>query len=192
MESRRATVVSGMMAGTCEASLTPFERVQTLLQDPKYTRSFSNTHNAFTKIQGSYGIRELYRGFTAILYRNSMSTALFFTLRDPVKELVNPLKRDDRLMSALSDFISGSCIGGFISTLFFPANVVKTKMQSRLGGEFPSFTSTLAHVYEERGNSLRMVYRGVHLNLIRSMVSWGIINAMYEVYLRTYSTTFHD
>ena len=179
----QATVVSGMLAGTFEAFLTPFERVQTLLQHPKYIKSFSNTQKVFSKISGEYGVKELYRGYTAILYRNSLSTALFFTMKEPVKELVKFQEQENKMMSAFSDFISGSAIGGFISTVFFPVNVVKTRMQSQIGGSYLSFTRTLVKVFNERNRSLRMLYRGVHLNLIRSMVSWGIINTMYEVYL---------
>lgn len=42
-----AKVIAGVVAGSAESILLPFERVQTLLADSKFHRYFSNTPNAF-------------------------------------------------------------------------------------------------------------------------------------------------
>lgn len=42
-----AKTVAGMVAGTFEAALMPFERVQTLLADATYHQRYRNTHHAF-------------------------------------------------------------------------------------------------------------------------------------------------
>ena len=39
--------------------------------------------------------------------------------------------------------------------------------------------ATLAAVAKQRGG-VRGLYAGVHLNAARSLVSWGIVNAVYE------------
>lgn len=54
--------VAGMVAGSCEAVLLPFERIQTLLSDSTYHNHFKNTFDAFRKIHVHYGIAEYYRG----------------------------------------------------------------------------------------------------------------------------------
>lgn len=42
-----AKVIAGVVAGSVESILLPFERVQTLLADSKFHQYFSNTQNAF-------------------------------------------------------------------------------------------------------------------------------------------------
>lgn len=45
-----AKIAAAMIAGTTEAVLTPFERIQTLLQDHKYQQQFKNTTHAFYRL----------------------------------------------------------------------------------------------------------------------------------------------
>ena len=53
-------------------------------------------------------------------------------------------------------------------------------MQSIYGEPFIGTVKALRLAYAERGRSIRRVYRGVHMNFFRSLISWGIINAAYE------------
>lgn len=184
MSAHTATVAAGFMAGTCEATFTPLERVQTLLQDPKYTEQFRNTSGAFRQILTKHGgVPELYRGLTPVLYRNGPSSAIFFTLRRPIRERLKTEEDDSKLKKAVYDFLSGSAVGAFCSTLMFPVNVVKTRMQAQLGGPFHSFSHTFQVIWKERDRSWRKVYAGIQVNLVRSFISWGIINAVYEIML---------
>lgn len=181
----QAVMVSGMLAGTCEAALTPFERVQVLLLTPKYQNTFRNTFHAFTTIGTNYGMKEYFRGVSAILYRNGPSTTVFFALRLPIKDALPSADRNS-IKNTVNDFISGAMIGAICSTLFYPVNVVKSRMQSQLGGEFHSFSSTFKIIYQERNRSIRKLFRGMHVNLARSLISWGIINAAYEQLMETF------
>jgi hypothetical protein len=67
-----------------------------------------------------------------------------------------------------ANFISGAILGASISTLFFPINVVKHRLQSSLGTPFESSLSVFRVVWKERHGSLRELYRGVHMNFTRS------------------------
>lgn len=42
-----AKIIAGCVAGTVEAFIMPFERIQTLLAHEKYHEHFKNTHQAF-------------------------------------------------------------------------------------------------------------------------------------------------
>ena len=77
-----------------------------------------------------------------------------------------------------ADFVSGACLGAFISTIFYPVNTTKTHMQKTLGGDFQSFLSVFRHLLKERG--AWGMFRGVHVNYTRSFMSWGIINMSYS------------
>ncbi|XP_007498084.1 mitochondrial nicotinamide adenine dinucleotide transporter SLC25A51 isoform X2 [Monodelphis domestica] len=173
--------VAAVLAGTTEALLTPLERVQTLLQDQKNNDKFTNTLHAFKALK-SYGIAEYYRGLIPILFRNGLSNVLFFGLRGPIKEYLPEAKSHSAHL--VDDFICGGVLGAMLGFIFFPLNVVKTRMQSQIGGEFQSFSQVFGKIWVERNGKLTHLFRGAHLNYHRSLLSWGIINATYEFLLR--------
>ncbi|ETW04041.1 hypothetical protein, variant [Aphanomyces invadans] len=169
---------AAFLSGTSEAILTPFERIQTLLQTTKYNSTFSSAADAVVKVTRR-GLREHYRGVTAILIRNAPSNIIFFGLREPVRDLL-PLTTTSHGTFA-ADFVSGAVLGAFLSTLFFPLNVAKTRMQSVYATRrHMGVMEALELTYHERGGSWAKVYRGVHINFVRSLVTWGIINSTYE------------
>ncbi|XP_009862144.2 mitochondrial nicotinamide adenine dinucleotide transporter SLC25A51 [Ciona intestinalis] len=180
-----ATLVASMCAGTCEATLVPFERIQTLLLDPKHHNTFRNSYHAFSSLYVNYSMKEYFRGTTAVLYRNGPSSVIFFTLRHPIKNRL-PDADKSSVQNSINDFISGAMIGAMCSTIFYPVNVVKARMQSKLGGDFPSFYSTFKIVFSERNYKVRKLYRGMHINFGRSLLSWGIINAAYEFLMEVF------
>lgn len=169
---------AALLAGSVEATLTPFERVQILLSHRAYNERFSNTYHVFKEIRINYGFREYYRGLTAILLRNGPSNVLFFGLRGKIKEMLP--ESSTKMGNMANDFVSGAVLGAALSTLFFPVNVVKNQMQKNLGGEFTSVIKTFILVYNERGRSIKRLYYGLPLNYTRALVSWGIINCTYE------------
>ncbi|XP_054719907.1 mitochondrial nicotinamide adenine dinucleotide transporter SLC25A51-like [Uloborus diversus] len=166
------------LAGSTEALLTPFERVQILLQDRHYNMKFRNTYHAFVDLR-QYGMKEYYRGFTPILLRNSVGNILFFSLKDKVK-LVLP-QSDSVVHHLINDFISGAFVGALTSTIFYPVNVVKTQMQVCCGTPFVSLIEAFKITFNDRGRSIRKMYLGVHVNYTRAFISWGIINASHQM-----------
>lgn len=183
MPSTANHATAAMLAGCIEALLTPFERIQTLLQDKKYHQNYRNTLHAFISLR-NYGTFEYYRGLTPILFRNGPSNVAFFLLRGKIKQSLPATEKPSA--DIVKNFVSGGILGAVISTVFFPLNVVKTQMQCRVGGEFIGLFKTFQIVYRERNRSLRELFRGVHINYTRSMISWGIINASYEILKELY------
>lgn len=178
----QSLVIAAFGAGCTEALLTPFERVQTLMLDHRWSQQFRNTPHAFVSLY-KYGVREYYRGISAILLRNGPSNIIFFGCRDPLR---SALPESMERLGFLADFVSGACLGAFISTIFYPINTTKTHMQKTLGGEFTSFRSVFKSLLRERG--VRGMFRGVHVNYTRSFMSWGIINMTYGYLLRLLRT----
>jgi len=170
---------SAILAGCVEATLTPFERIQVLLQDRYYHGRYRNMAHAVQELGQKYGFREYYRGLTAILLRNGPSNAVFFLLRNEMKQRMPPTT--STAGDVLENFICGGILGAVISTIFFPTNVVKIRMQSRVGGKFESFFTALSVIYNQRNRSIALMFRGVHFNCFRSLLSWGVINASYEL-----------
>ncbi|XP_037636485.1 solute carrier family 25 member 51b [Sebastes umbrosus] len=170
------------LAGTAEAVLMPFERVQTLLQDHRHHGRFNNTVHTFRTLLSEYGVRECYRGLVPVLLRNGPSNVLFFGLRGPIKEQLPQV--NSRAGHMVNDFVCGGLLGAFLGIMFYPLNVVKSRAQSQVGGAFQPCRQVLLTVWRERGGSVAMLFRGAHLNYHRSLLSWGIINATYELLLK--------
>ncbi|XP_040028472.2 mitochondrial nicotinamide adenine dinucleotide transporter SLC25A51-like [Gasterosteus aculeatus] len=170
------------LAGTAEAFLAPFERVQTLLQDHRHHGRFNNTVHTFRTLLTEHGVRECYRGLVPILLRNGPSNVLFFGLRGPIKEQLP--EASSRAGHMVNDFVCGGLLGAALGIMFYPLNVVKSRAQSQVGGAFQPCREVLLTVWRERGGSVAMLFRGAHLNYHRSLLSWGIINATYELLLK--------
>jgi len=178
MSVTSSVVLAAFCAGCTEAVLTPFERIQTLMLDHSWEGKFRNTPHAFVSLS-QYGVREYYRGISAILLRNGPSNIIFFSCRDKLRSL---LPSSMEKFSLVADFLSGACLGAFISTIFYPLNTTKTHMQKSVGGEFKSLLTVFSHLLKERG--AWGMFRGVHVNYTRSFMSWGIINMTYGYLLQ--------
>jgi len=184
ISTMKLNLVASFLAGSIEALLTPFERMQTLLaisEHKDYVR-VQNTIHTILKIRKHHTYKEYYRGFTAVLLRNGPSTALFFLLREPIKQSLPDVHSG--FQNVIEDFVSGAVLGASISTMTYPLNVVKSNMQKHLGTEFKSIYRTFLEVYNLRNRSIRQLYFGVSLNFTRSLISWGIINASYEFFMK--------
>ncbi|GBM19750.1 Solute carrier family 25 member 51 [Araneus ventricosus] len=172
--------VAAILAGATEAVLTPFERVQTLLQDRHFNTKFKNTYHVFSELR-QHGYKEYYRGMTPILIRNSIGNILFFSLKDELRKLFPKSSKNSLLHNLVIDFFSGAFVGALTSTVFYPVNVVKTKMQVCYGTPYISLIEAFKQTYIERDRSIRKLYFGVHVNYTRAFISWGIINASHQL-----------
>ncbi|KAI5693629.1 hypothetical protein M8J75_002655 [Diaphorina citri] len=171
---------SAMFAGSIEAMLTPFERLQTLLQDSAYHTQLNNTPHLVKHIYKEYGMKEYYRGLSPVLLRNGPSNVVFFIARDEVMIRFPTESNKDRMYKIfIKDFLIGAVIGAINSSVFFPFNVIKIHMQSKLGGSYDSLWQVTREIYIDRGRRLSSFYRGVHMNCTRSFISWGVAMVAY-------------
>lgn len=178
VNSYMAKTIAGLTAGTFEAALMPFERIQTLLADSTYHSLFRNTAQAFTYVWRNYGIKELYRGLSPIILRNGPSNSMFFVMREEVAERLPA--HENSVTQTVQEFLAGALIGAIISSIFYPLNVIKVSMQSTMGTSSIGISEALLNVYNERGRKIRNVYKGVSVNCSRAFISWGIMNTAYE------------
>ncbi|KAF6204376.1 hypothetical protein GE061_002717 [Apolygus lucorum] len=172
-----STILAAITAGSIECVLLPFERLQTILQHERYHKDLINMKHAVTVLWRTHGFSEFYRGLVPVLFRNGPSNAMFFLLREDAMERFPQASSTAGML--LRQFTIGAMIGAMCSTVFYPCNVLKVHMQSRIGGPFQSVPAAICEIYRERG-SVRAFFRGVHLNYTRSCISWGVINTAYE------------
>jgi len=108
-----------------------------------------------------------------------LSNVIFFASREQAQKVLPA--PSSMWMKYGVDFVRGGLIGAIISSAFYPLNVVKSKMQGTLGGDFESPRQIFQIVFNERNRKWTKMFTGVHLNLTRALLSWGIINASYEL-----------
>ena len=174
-------LIASCCSGLTEALLTPFERVQTLMQIPSYNSQFKNFFSAFRQM----GVREMYTGLSAIAMRNCLGSGLFLFFREPFQKLL-PHRENGGIVNLLSDFFNGAVLGACISTLSFPFSVAKVQMQKNMVHQ-PGLSAfrAIGNVIIERGSVIGL-YNGAGVNFMRALLSWGIVNAVYEKFGRLF------
>ncbi|KAH9407601.1 hypothetical protein TYRP_012423 [Tyrophagus putrescentiae] len=194
-QEMKTVFVAAMMSGTTEALLTPFERVQSILQDGRFNNQYRNTFDAFRQLK-RYGILEYYRGTTAILLRNGPTTFVYFAYKDKLKDFLLP--KEGFLLShwnasrshkeTLRSFVSGATLGSAISTFVYPLNVIRIQMMvQEVGSRHLSVLGTAYNLYTERHGNANLMFSGIQTNLARSFFYWGCMTVFSEM-LRDYFT----
>lgn len=172
--------LSGATSGLVESVLTPFERVQTLLTCPRHALALNNMVSGSFYMLRYFPLKEFYRGWSSVVLRNTISTTLFFFIRDYINAQVPAGKHEN-----LKNFCTGALLGSTLTTVCFPFNATRIYMQGELGVPYQSFSSSFLKLYALRSYSLRKMYLGAGVNALRSLLAWGVINMTYE-YLTRY------
>ncbi|XP_067903096.1 solute carrier family 25 member 53-like [Heterodontus francisci] len=174
--------IAGSLSGIIEALvLTPFERVQNVLQDHRKDVKLPNIQSILKEFN-SYSFKDklqlgYYRGFLPILLRNGTGSALYFSFKDPIKNSL----LDKGIPSGISAFVSGSLNGMMVCFILYPLSVVIANMQSHIGEEKMSLWNFISKFWVSRARSLLYIYRGGSLVILRSCITWGITTTIYEL-----------
>lgn len=185
---------AAFLAGCTEALLTPFERVQVLLQDSKQHSNYANTIDALRKIKEKFGYREFYRGMHAVALRGSAGSLLYFHMKEQVEFLLPASILEDEIGASLkwkwlTGFITGATVGPAVSTVVYPFKPIIAHMQLKAGGKFLSLIPVTVTLVKSRG--IRGLYYGLPINCMRSSISWGTTTATYE-FVHQYLSTIQD
>ncbi|KAL1512488.1 hypothetical protein ABEB36_002072 [Hypothenemus hampei] len=174
-----------ILAGTFESLFMPLERIQMLLVASNYNKRFRNMFHVVKVMANDYGLKEFYRGYSIVLFRNISSNSCFFIAKEEIHKRVElseiSLKRN------FQHFIFGSALGSFMTLLFYPVKVVKVNVHKQLGGRFSTVKEVFKEVYQKNGGGIRNFYKGAFINWGRALFSWGITNSSYEYIKRQIS-----
>ncbi|KAM5196557.1 solute carrier family 25 member 53 isoform 2-T5 [Hipposideros larvatus] len=177
---------AGLMSGVVEAvALSPFERVQNVLQDGRKQARFPSTFSILKEFN-SYGLwgrlsLGYYRGFWPVLLRNSLGSALYFSFKDPIQDGL----AEQGLPHWVPALVSGSVNGTITCLVLYPLIVLVANMQSHIGWQsMPSLRASIQNVWDTRGRKVSLIYRGGSLVILRSSVTWGLTTAIHDFLLR--------
>ncbi|XP_073456755.1 solute carrier family 25 member 53 [Aquarana catesbeiana] len=180
--------LSGCLSGAIEAVLlVPFERMQNILQDGRNTARFPSTVSVLQEFQ-TYNNNQkfscgIYRGFSIILVRNALGSAIFLSCKEPIRDLLSL----QGLPSWAPSLGSGSFIGAFTSLVLYPLCVLVANMQAEVGKDLPGVREVAKTVWENCGGRVSLLYRGASLIIVRSCVTWGVTNSIHDTLSRQHS-----
>ncbi|KAL4695412.1 hypothetical protein H8959_000507 [Pygathrix nigripes] len=170
------------MSGLVEAvALSPFERVQNVLQDGCKQARFASTFSILEEFN-SYGLwgrlsRGYYHVFWPVLARNSLGSALYFSFKDPIQDGL----AEQGLPHWVPALLSGSVNETITCLVLYPLIVLVGNMQSHIGWQsMPSLWISAQDVWNTWGQKLLLIYRAGSLVILRSRVTWGFTTAIHE------------
>ena len=186
--------------------LTPIELVKCKLQYPisTPTNGISQTYknhgplNVIASVFRDHGIRGFWRGQLGTLIRETGGSAAWFgSYEGVVTMLRNPVFPQYEKTSISTQrpspspihhqLLAGASAGVAYNFLFFPADTIKSRMQTEELGSFSSkaknqvqstFWRSGAELWRQQG--LRGLYRGCGITVARSAPSSAVIFAVYE------------
>ncbi|XP_076018957.1 solute carrier family 25 member 53-like [Genypterus blacodes] len=169
--------VAGMGAGVVEAVVfTPFERVQNVLQNDMNDRKLPTLKSVLLKLRAETLSSGYYKAFLPIMARNAFGSCLYFGLKGPMCAAVE----GQGLSPTASSFASGTLTSMAISFSLYPLSVLIANMQARVGGEAKGVMASWRMLWDTRQRSIRLLYRGGSLVILRSCITWGITTALYD------------
>ncbi|TFK47592.1 mitochondrial carrier [Heliocybe sulcata] len=135
------------------------------------------------------GIRGLWLGHTGTFIRETGGSGAWFATKEFVASLLvarTPSRqRTKRELDPWESALSGACAGGMYNLAFFPADTVKSTLQTEeelrpraKGAEKPTFFGRFKEMYQTKG--LRGLYAGCGITIARSIPSSAIIFLIYD------------
>lgn len=129
------------------------------------------------KILKADGIKGLYRGNVGTLCREIPGNIAWFGVYNIVtSSFLKPGQTKDDL-KAWQTMLAGSCSGFSYWTIFFPADNVKSRLQTDLSAKGKKFLDVFKMVYKTEG--IRGLYRGWMITAIRASYSHAFVFLIY-------------
>jgi hypothetical protein len=160
--------------------LTPVEllkcRVQT--QPKGAERKYKGVFDCGVKVIRDEGPRSLYNGFSATLLREVPGNACWFGMYEQSKWLFVPKGGTKADVPWYAAPICGGIGGFFYWSACFPADVVKTRMQTDPEYLKLGLRKGLATIYREGG--IRALYSGYGITCVRAFPANATVFSVYE------------
>lgn len=194
-----ALVTAGAMSGgVTSIVLTPIELVKCRMQvplqsptDPSLGRSglATKTMGPLAVIRDVHrrdGLRGFWRGQLGTLFRETGGSAAWFGSYETMTLYFKSKLRDPETESLpiWQQMASGALAGMAYNFIFFPADTIKSKIQTGELNTKPTFMNVGRELYKARG--LKGLYSGCGITVARSAPSSALIFTIYEALRKTF------
>jgi len=190
-------MAGGLTAGAAVSHvLTPVEllkcnmQVQNML--PIEQRKYKNIVDCAVKMVRAGGIGALFNGHAATLAREVPGNAAWFGFYHSTKRALTPAGESADDLPLWKLMLAGGVGGVCYWTAFFPADVVKTRMQIDAAYLKLGLLKGLGQCYKEGG--VRTLYSGWGITAFRAFPANAIIFSVYELCAAKWDqyVDFHD
>jgi solute carrier family 25 carnitine/acylcarnitine transporter 20/29 len=169
--SIKQLVLCGMFAGSCNTiAISPVEliRIKLQVQGQEAVKMYSGTIDCFRKIISQYGIKGLYQGYSATLFREAPAFATYFGVYEALMQRSEKKYGNRRNIPLFHVMIYGGVAGFCLWVATFPNDVIKSRMQADdLGNrKYKSLLATANSIYMEKG--LGGFFKGIAPCLVRA------------------------
>uniref|UniRef100_A0A6B2LC39 Mitochondrial carrier protein n=1 Tax=Arcella intermedia TaxID=1963864 RepID=A0A6B2LC39_9EUKA len=192
-ENTKVRLMAGFLSALPEICVvTPFETVKIKLQSRRFSSIYKNSWDCLRGVYQQEGIRGLYRGIEATLWRNGTWNALYFAsiglIRDKTRVKNSP-PETSRVSSLLQNFVQGAIAGAFATSINTPLDLVKSRIQLGVhDGKYRWAFQTLLLIAKEEGP--RTLWRALPLRLFRMGMGGGVTISVYDFTLSLLRSTF--
>ena len=140
-----------------------------------------------TSVVRETGLRGLWLGHTGTLLRETGGGAAWFAAKEGVASalLARRGESDKRNLRAWESAVAGACAGIAYNVALFPADTVKSAMQTeaelrgpRAGGARATFAGTAREMWSKGG--VRGLYAGCGITVARAIPSSALIFLIYD------------
>ena len=175
------TMIAGSFTGFISSFiLTPFELLKCQIQLKQTDKKNSLILN---KVQATYrkdGIKGFWKGYTGCLFREIPGNLAWFVTYDFVRHQFKALYGYEYLrdLPLWMTAISGSCAGVAYWILPFPADTLKSQIQTN--PSFEKLNIFEAYSKQVRLAGFRSLYKGLGITCIRAVPSHALIFVSYE------------
>lgn len=157
--------------------------------NPQISQKLPGPISVLTSIIYTTGFRGLWLGHMGTLIREAGGSAAWFSTKEFVASLLRARRPGSssarRDLVAWESALSGACAGAAFNISFFPADSVKSTMQTEeelrprgKGIPRPTFIGTFKAMYKAQG--IRGLYAGMGVTAARSIPSSAIIFLIYD------------
>ncbi|XP_057458957.1 uncharacterized protein LOC130749597 [Lotus japonicus] len=183
--------MGGGLAGVTSASATyPLDLVRTRLAAQRSTIYYRGISHAFSTICRDEGFLGLYKGLGATLLGVGPSIAISFSVYESLRSLWISRRPDDS--SAVVSLACGSLSGVASSTVIFPLDLVRRRMQLEgVGGRACVYNTGMCGAFQciIKNEGVRGLYRGILPEYYKVVPGVGIAFMTYETLKRLLSST---
>jgi solute carrier family 25 (mitochondrial carnitine/acylcarnitine transporter), member 20/29 len=154
-------ILSGCIAGAaCSLIVTPVDRIKINLQEEKRANSSLSIAKGIVR---NNGLSSLYKGFLNTLWREVPGYALYLSMYQHIKD-----RHFGGTMTPMVSFFTGALTGCAVWTVIYPADAIKTRMQSTLTEK--KYKNSLDFFRKSfQSGGVRSIYVGLPLALLRAV-----------------------
>ena len=176
-------IAAGAAAGFGVAFwVTPVELVKVRLQAEQTAHLYRGSVHCVRELFREHGLSIFFRGHSATLIRETVGGAFYFGAYAAACRLLTPEGKAKKDMSTLATMVAGGCGGSAYWASTFPADTIKSRMQSGQLPEGVSFLRAFSSVWRAEGTA--SLYRGLGVTVARAFPANALIFLAYEKVLQ--------